>query len=166
MSEEEKIEKLIKDSLHIEQPSSDFKSKIMDQIEAFDAKEEKALRSVLGKHIIESPSINFTDRVMHEIHKASIAIVNKPIISKKTWIFIAISLLSLLVYSIFISTGSTEPSMVGGLIDDGMSKLTSATSFNLPGILISPIFGLSVFALSSLLFLDYYFRNRRVSIKL
>lgn len=166
MSEEEKIEKLIRDSLQTEQPSADFKNNIMGQIEAFDAKEEKALGSLLGKHIMESPSINFTDRVMHEIHKASITVVNKPIIGKKTWIFIAISLLSLVVYSIFISIGSTEPSIVGGLIDDGMNKLPSVPTFDLPGILTSPIFGLSVFALSSLLFLDYYLRNKQISIKL
>ena len=102
MSEEEKIEKLIRDSLKIEQPSADFKNNIMNQIEAFDAKEEKALSSLLGKNIIESPSINFTDRVMHEIQKASIAVVNKPIIGKKTWILIALSLLSLVIYSVLL----------------------------------------------------------------
>ena len=154
MSEEKKIEKLIRDSLQTEQPSSDFKNRIMGQIEAFETKEEKALSSLLGKHVVECPSINFTDRVMHEVHKASSAVVNKPIISKKAWIFIALSLMTLVVYSILNTSGSTEPSMVGGLIDEGMSNLTSFTSFNLPGILSSPIFGLSVFALSSLLFLQ------------
>ena len=166
MSEEEKIEKLIRDSLKTEEPSADFKNNIMNQIEAFDAKEEKALRSLMGKHIIESPSVNFTDRVMHEIQKASIAVVNKPIIGKKTWILIALSLLSLVIYSVFISSGSTEPSVVGGFIGESMSKLPSVPTFDLPGILTSPIFGLSVFALSSLLFLDYYLRNRHVSVKL
>lgn len=166
MSEEEKIEKLIRESLKAEQPSADFKDNIMNQIEAFDAKEEKALGSLLGKYIIESPSINFTGRVMHEIQKASMSVVNKPVISKKAWMFISVFLLSVVIYSIFMSSGSTEPSVVGGFIGESMSRLPSVPTFDLPGILKSPIFGLSVFALSSLLFLDYYLRNRQVSVKM
>ncbi len=81
MKDEKKIEKLIQESLRMESPSIDFTDKIMNQIQAFETNDEKALSSLVQKSVLETPSINFTERVMAEIDKASSIITSKPIIS-------------------------------------------------------------------------------------
>lgn len=162
MKEEKKIDKLIRESLKAEQPSADFTDNVMAKIVAFDESEEKALTSLLQKNAMESPSLNFTSRIMNEIQKQSVIVKNEPLIGKKAWIFIAISTLALIVYSLLVGQQSNAASNV---INQGMSKVETLFAFDLPGILGSPIFALSVFALSSLLFLDYFMGNRRMSLK-
>ncbi len=163
MKEDGKIDKLIRESLKMEQPSKDFTKNIMSQIDAFDAKEEKALTSLIKRNVLESPSINFTDRVMREIEKSSVAVVNKPVIGKKAWTFIGICLAVVIAYVLLAPSKETATSLY---VDNAMAKLDGVFSFDLPGILISPLFAISVFALSSLLFLDYFLRNRSLSLKI
>lgn len=162
MKKDKKIEKMIHEGLREEQPSADFKNKIMDQIEALDAKEESALRSLLQKNMLETPSLNFGSRVMLEIGKTS-RVVNTPIIGKRAWIFIVFAFTALTLFSIFRTSGNSAASV---MINESMAKVDKLFSFELPGILSSPVFAMSVFALSSLLFLDYVIRNRRLSVKL
>ena len=156
------MDKMIRESLREQQPSADFKNKIMDQIEAFDAKQESALRSLLQKNMLETPSLNFTSRVMHEIGKTS-RVVSSPVIGKKAWIFIVFAFTALALYGLFSPSGNSAASV---LISENMSRVEQLFSFELPGILSSPVFAMSVCALSSLLFLDYFIRNRRLSVKL
>ena len=162
MREDKKIDKLIRESLKAQQPSADFTDKVMNKISAFDESEEKALTSLLQKHAMEGPSLNFTSRVMNAIKKESVVVKNEPIIGKKAWIFIGISVVTLIIYSLFFGQESHRASSV---INQGMSKVETMFAFDLPGILGSPIFALSVFALSTLLFLDYFMGNRRMSLK-
>ena len=167
MKEDKNIDKLIRESLKMEQPSDDFTSKIMNQIEVADTKQERALASLLKKNTLDSPSLNFTERVMAEVKKTSIKIADEPIISKKVWTFIGIFVGAIFVYSLLLGDKSTSSSTA---IDETMKKfdqmLTNSLSFDLPEILISPLFGLSIFALSSLLFLDYYLKNRKISVNI
>lgn len=163
MKDDGKIDKLLRESLRTEQPSTDFTNKIMGQIEAMDTNEEKALSSVLKRNALQSPSLNFTDRVMGEIEKSSIAIVNKPIIGKKAWAFIGICLTLIVAYVLLTPSKETATSLY---LDNAMAKYDGMLSFDLPGILSSPLFAISVFALSSLLFLDYFLRNRSLSLKI
>lgn len=162
MREDKKIDKLIRESLKAQQPSADFTNKVMNKISAFEESEDKALASLLHKHAMQSPSLNFTSRVMNAIQKESVIVKNEPIIGKKAWIFIAISTLALIVYSLLLGH---ESNMASSVINQGMSKVEAMFAFDLPGILGSPIFALSVFALSTLLFLDYFMGNRRMSLK-
>ncbi len=162
MKEDKKIDKLIRESLKAQQPSADFTHKVMNKISAYDESEEKALASLLQKNVMESPSLNFTSRVMNAIQKESVVVKKEPIIGKKAWIFIAISMAALVMYSLLVTHESSE---VSNVINQGMSKVEPLFAFDLPGILGSPIFALSVFALSSLLFLDYFMGNRRMSLK-
>ena len=67
MKEDKNIEKLIRDNLNMEQVPQDFTNKIMDKIEVLDQQEERALSSLMNKHVIESPSVNFTSKVMASI---------------------------------------------------------------------------------------------------
>ncbi len=163
MKDDGKIDKLIRESLKMEQPSKDFTNNIMGQIGALDAQEEKALSSLLKRSVLESPSINFTDRVMGEIEKSSVAIVNNPIIGKKAWTFIGFCLTMIVTYVLAMPSQETTTSIY---LNSAKDKFDGLFSFNLPGILVSPLFAISVFALSSLLFLDYFLRNRSLSLKM
>ncbi len=163
MKEDGKIDKLIRESLKMEQPSKDFTNNIMGQIGALDAKEEKALASLIKRNTLESPSLNFTDRVMGEIEKSSVAIVNKPIIGKKAWGFIGMCLTLIIAYVLLAPSKETATSLY---LDNVMAKYDGMFSFDLPSMLSSPLVAISVFALSSLLFLDYVLRNRSLSLKI
>ncbi|MCP4882538.1 MAG: hypothetical protein GY908_02005 [Flavobacteriales bacterium] len=164
MKEEKNIDKLIRESLKTEQPSNDFTSKIMNQIKVADTNQEKAMASLLKKNTLESPSLNFTARVMAEVEKASIKIADEPIISKKVWTFISIFIGSIFIYVLLTGEKNTSSSTAfNEIIKKWDQLLTSSLSFDLPEIIISPLFGLSIFALSSLLFLDYYLKNRKIS---
>jgi len=167
MKEDKKIDKLIRESLKMEQPSLDFATKIMNQIEVVDVKQEKALGSLLNKNTLESPSLNFTARVMAEVEKASVKVIDAPIISKKAWTFISMFVATIFVYVLFTGEKNTATSQA---IDGTMKKvdnlLSNSMTFDLPAILTSPLFGLSVFALSSLLFLDYFMKNRKISVNI
>ncbi len=167
MKEDKKIDKLIRESLKMEQPSIDFTNKIMNQIEAVDAKQEKALGSLLKKNTLESPSLNFTARVMAEVEKASIKVADTPIISKKAWVFISIFVGSIFVVTLLTGEKDTASSNVlHGTMEKFDQILTNSLTFDLPAILTSPLFGLSIFALSSLLFLDYFMKNRKLSVNI
>ena len=167
MKEDEKIDKLIRESLKMEQPSVDFTNKIMDQIEVVDAKQEKALSSLLKKNTLESPSLNFTARVMAEVEKASVKVADAPIIGKKTWTFIGMLISSIFVYVLMTGEKNTATSQaVDGIINKVDNALSNSMTFDLPPLLTSPLFGLSVFALSSLLFLDYFMKNRKISVNI
>jgi len=167
MKEDEKIDKLIRDSLKMEQPSMDFTNKIMGQIESVDAKQEKALGSLLKKNTLESPSLNFTARVMAEVEKASVKVADTPIIGKKAWIFIGMLVTSIFVYVLMTGEKNTATSQaIDGIMNKVDNALSNSMTFDLPPILTSPLFGLSIFALSSLLFLDYFMKNRKLSVNI
>ncbi len=167
MKEDKKIDKLIRESLKMEEPSVDFANKIMNQIEAVDVKQENALSSLLKKNALESPSLNFTARVMAEVEKASVKVVNAPIISKKVWTLITVFVTSIFVYVLMTGEkNSTTSQAIDGTMKKVDNLLSNSMTFDLPAILTSPLFGLSIFALSSLLFLDYYLKNRKLSVNI
>ncbi len=167
MKEDEKIDKLIRESLKMEQPSVDFTNKIMNQIEVVDAKQEKALGSLLKKNTMESPSLNFTARVMAEVEKASVKVADAPIIGKKAWTFISMLVASIFVYVLLTGEKNAATSQaIDGTMEKVDNLLSNSMTFDLPAILTSPMFGLSVFALSSLLFLDYFMKNRKISVNI
>ena len=167
MKEDEKIDKLIRESLKMEQPSVDFTNKIMNQIDLVDAKQEKALGSLLKKNTLESPSLNFTERVMAEVEKASVKVADAPIIGKKAWTFISMLVASIFVYVLLTGEKNAATSQaIDGTMEKVDNLLSNSMTFDLPAILTSPMFGLSVFALSSLLFLDYFMKNRKISVNI
>lgn len=167
MKEDEKIDELIRESLKMEQPSVDFTNKIMDQIQLVDTKQEKALGSLLKKNTLESPSLNFTARVMAEVEKASVKVLDTPIIGKKAWAFIVMLITSIFVYVLITGEKDTATSLaIGGAVKKVNNALSNSMTFDLPAILTSPLFGLSIFALSSLLFLDYFMKNRKISVNI
>ena len=60
MKEDKNIERLIRESLKVENTSDDFSDKVMKQIKVSDRKEEIALTSLVAKYAVERPSADFT----------------------------------------------------------------------------------------------------------
>ncbi|MEN8185846.1 MAG: hypothetical protein ABFR05_01820 [Bacteroidota bacterium] len=157
--ENKNIDKLLKESLEVENTSLNFSSKVMQQIHASELEKDKALMSLLQKFTLEQPSIGFTSKVMLSLPDISQKTVYQPVISKKVWYFITVFFIFMMVY-VFLNTDSVSTSEI---IDPYLAKIKNIFSFNTPSLLTSPLFALSMFALSSLLLLDNFFRSKNVS---
>jgi uncharacterized membrane protein len=69
---------------------------------------ENLIDKMMADHTLESPSADFTSNIMSQVlilEKAKNKIY-KPLISKSAWVFIAISIIAVVVYSTFF--GGTE----------------------------------------------------------
>lgn len=155
-NESKNIDKIIKQNMDIEKPSLEFTEKVMHQILASESIREKALISLLQKHTLKEPSIDFTSKVMSILPKNSHVFVYKPVISKNVWYLLAVGFILMVVY-IFLNA---DDIVTSELLNSYIAKIGTVFSFKIPNLLISPIFALSMFALSSLLLLDYFLRNR------
>ena len=154
------IDDFIKQNLDIQEPSKDFSGNVMEQIYALDLKKDKALSSLMQKHVLEAPSINFTSRLMASIEQQSKITAYKPVIGKKVWFLIISVVLFIFVYTFLKSDFAIKENIY---LENLQGKLNNLFVFEYPSLDISPIFGLGIFALSSLLFIDYFIRNRRLA---
>ena len=161
MNEEGNMKDLLRDSLMQKPTSEGFKDSIMNQIKSNEQVEEMALKSLLMKHGMEKPSINFTAQLMDKIQSQSVVSAS-PIISKKGWFFIAVVIITIVL--VVMNTGSSGI-VPQALTDTYSAGLTKLLSFDMPGILKSPVFALSLFALVFFLFVDYLLKTARVTVK-
>jgi len=154
------IDNFIKQNLEIQEPSMNFSDNVMEEIYALDLKKDKALSSLMQKHVLEEPSIDFTSRVMAGIEQKSKVLAYQPVIGKKVWFLISSVIVFIFVYTfIKMDFAITENIYIENL----QSRVSNLFVFEYPSLDISPIYVLGIFALSSLLFLDYFIRNRRVA---
>lgn len=160
MKQEKKIDDFIKEGLEVENTSLNFSNIVMQQIQALDLEKEKALTSLLQKYTLKEPSLNFTTNVLSEIHLNSKTSVYQPVISKKVWYVIFSIVILVVSYVLFSLEGASSQS---NMINLNLIKLANVFSFNLPKLLATPLFTLSLFALTSLLFLDYFLQKRKLS---
>lgn len=160
MKQDKSVDKFIKEGLEAENTSLGFSDKVMQQIYALDIEKEKALTSLLQKYTLQEPSLNFTTNVLSKIHVTSKVPIYQPVISKKIW-YVIFTMVILVISYVFFSLGDT--SIQSSIVNSSLIKLENLFSFNLPTLLTSPIFALSIFALSSLLFLDYFLQKRKLS---
>lgn len=168
MKEDKNIERLIRESLKVENTSDDFSDKVMKQIKASDRKEEIALTSLVAKYAVERPSADFTSKVMSGLQKSPSIVINPVIIGKKAWVVI-IALLSAFVYYVISSAGSggAETAAYADFMErvgERFNQTGGSLTSQLPEMLTNPIFALSMFALSTLLLLDYMLKRRKVSL--
>jgi len=177
MKEDKNIDKLIRDSLRFEEGPEDLTGKIMGKIEATEQIEGKALRSLLSKHVLESPSADFASNVMAQIETATASetspgsaatiVTNPVIIGKKAWAVIAAALFGFILF--VMQTGTTSeatPNIYEGLMSktgDFFSQMSGSVSYQLPELLTSPLFAISLFALSLLLLIEHFLRYNRIS---
>ena len=155
------IDNFIKQNMDIHEPSEGFSKNVMEEIYALDLKKEKALFSLLQKHVVEEPSVDFTSKVMASIEQKLEITAYQPVIGKKAWVFITSVIALIFVYT-FLKLDFTITKHV--YLENLQSKVYELFVFETPGLNISPLFGLGIFALSSLLFLDYFVRNRRLTV--
>jgi hypothetical protein len=162
MKENKKIDKLIKHNIDVEKTSFDFSNRVMQQIMSSDLKKERALTNLLNKHTLENQTLEFTSKVMLVVKRNSTIVEYQPVISKKAWYFIASVFVLLMVFIVpyFDITFNQLNYKIPYL-----TNIKGVFSFNVPNILSSPLFAMSVFTLSFLLLLDYFIRNRNFTLK-
>lgn len=121
---------------------------------------EKALRKVS----IESPSADFTNRVMDQINAslASKTTVYKPPISRWGWIFIAVSILAMIGYGLFSpdleSLGWVGTPDMSVIIDNPITQALSSVTVSKIAFYAIGVFGLLFFV--QIPMMKYYFDRR------
>ena len=80
--------------------------------EKLDAMLERLMRD----EALESPSVNFTDKVMDKVYgiESSTVTVYKPLISKRVWLLIALSFVVLVAF-VMLNNGSTDSQWLASL---------------------------------------------------
>jgi hypothetical protein len=168
MKEDEKIEKFIRESLKYDKAPEDFSDKIMERIVASEKKEEMAFSTVVYKYGVERAPADFTSKVMSQLQKAPSIVTNPVIIGKKAWMVI-VALVSAFVYYVISSAepGTAETAAYADFMEkvgERFSQAGGSVNAQLPEILTNPVFALSLFALSSMLLLDYVVKRRKLSV--
>lgn len=151
------LDEFLRKSLEVETTSLEFTDAVLERIKAIESTKEKALHSLLQKHGTEIPSEDFTYKVMQQVNKHAELRAYQPVITKKAWVFILLVLLATISYTL---VKSDTPKNQSSILYSYLSSFEKIFTFEVPTILTSPIFALSLFALSSLLSIDYFLKNK------
>ena len=122
-------------------------------------------RKVITEGAIQSPSFNFTDNVMvqvEELNKKHIT-TYKPLISKTTWVLIAVGFMSLIVYALFSNNHIESSSWLNKINFNILSNndvTNTLSSFKLPKILIYAVVFFGLMVCIQIPFLKNYFNKR------
>jgi hypothetical protein len=157
--DEEKFKKLIQRG-GLDEPGPSFTDNIMKLVESQeDLSLKPALLSVLKNELLTDPSPGFSDKLMsHILPKASK--IAAPIITKKITLIISgfgISILLLVVINLISNTNDIQNSYSTGLkfkLSGAMTAIAKIAN----SVLVYFV------PLSILLFLDYFFRTRPISL--
>ncbi len=155
----DELDDIIKNGLSLEKPESNFSDAVMKQIRAIEEKEELAMTSLFKKYALEYPSDSFTDSVMRKVQPVSL--IYKPLINKRSWIIITITVFVLLILA--ITTSESNPSTFG-LYFQKLIEKSSTDQLNLfvNQIFRSRLLALTMFISSLLMTLDYFFRSKKL----
>lgn len=130
-------------------------------------KEDELLRTLFRQHV-EKPESTITEKVMTQIDQASEVFEYTPLISKKTWIIIAVLFIGACIYSLFQSEGMTlkTPELVN-IFSDGLSKLRNGFQFDwslpqLPQVSTPLLVSLVAFNVIGVYLMIYYRLSRRI----
>lgn len=162
-SENDKLKKLIREA-GTESPSPDFTEFVMHSIQ-MEAESEMIvsaeLKNVLQKITVEKPSVDFTKTVMLRVDAQSkvpsYKIAVEPVISTKVWYMVAAASVSIIILLGFLyySLGDISANSPASTRLDGIFSLVSYNVANLPFA-----YSAALIAISSLLLMDYFLRNR------
>ena len=159
----DKLKKLIRKAGK-ESPSSDFTEFVMHFVQ-MEAESEMIvsaeLKNILQKITVEKPSADFAKTVMLRVNAQSevpaYKITAEPVISSKVWYMVAAACIStvILLGFLYYSLGEipdNSPAITG------VDRVFSLVSYN---VAILPFtYSASLIAISSLLLLDYFLRNK------
>ena len=136
----------------LEQPSSDFSKNIMRKIDS----EEIAMKNILTKHSLDTPSISFADSVV-----AGIEIKNltpyKPVISKYVWYGMAAMFVGFSIF-MFANTTITDQTISSRL--GNVSETFNSLFTTIPYLSYSIM---AVLGISALLLLDQRLKRHGIS---
>lgn len=155
---EDKLKKLIQ-SVEPDQPTADFTTILMQQIEAQEAIiVNPALDYLLEKHLIEAPSVDFTQKVMMGVKQLDKKVIYEPIISKKVWYAIGIAA-ALVLTLVSLFSRSSQVSRKPLPLAHDINQITGEIIVQinaLPTLVL-----VCLFAVSSLVLIEYILSNKR-----
>lgn len=120
---------------------------------------EKLVENMMVETSIESPSIDFTTKVMSGVFavEKNKAFIYKPVISKKMW-FIILVIMALLFGFLFFETPTTNNFNLPFLNSENLSKLFPAFQFSTLTAIV--IFSASVMIFIQAMLLNSYLNKR------
>lgn len=155
---EDKLKNLIK-SVEPDQPTADFTAILMQKIEAREAiVVNSALDALLEQHLIEAPSVDFTQKVMMGVERLDKRVVYEPIISKKVWYGVGIAA-ALVITLVNLFGKSSQTSGKTLPLANSINQVTGKVILQINAL---PTMVLAcLFAVSSLVLLEYFLSNRK-----
>lgn len=137
--------------VELDKPSGNFSSAIMKEIED-EPKRDSQLQSILSLHAIEQPSAYFTENVMHRVKTGEFESSIRPVISRKTWAFVAVTSVVLSVWILLSDPATPDPGLTNYLVGFGkkINILVSGTPL---------VYLITFFAVSALVIGDYAIRT-------
>jgi len=126
-------------------------------------KGEDFIKKMMDKSVLESPSADFTLKVMQELVKEKqLVALNKPLISKQIWFMIFAFFLLLLSFTFYFMGGRIQDSLTTTLFeklfDNSIWQLFSNLKFS--KTLSYSLLIFSVFILLQVVFIKSYFDKR------
>jgi len=125
---------------------------------------EKLTNKIMNETPLESPSFDFTDNIMSQVEmiKTSDVTVYKPLISKSTWIIIALGFITLIGYLIFGATSQESEALFSinfdALFNNRFTETLSTVKFS--DTLMYAVVSLGIMLFIQIPLLKNYFDNR------
>ncbi|KIX19662.1 hypothetical protein SY27_17785 [Flavobacterium sp. 316] len=126
-------------------------------------REEDFIKKMMDKSVLESPSTDFTLKIMKEITKENqFYKLNKPLISRQVWMLVFTFLLLLFSSAFYFIDWKIQDNsfttLFGEIIDDSIWQLFSNLKFS--KTLSYSLLVFSVFSLLQIFFIKSYFDKR------
>ncbi len=152
------IDRIIQENLELNKLTPDFTDKLMQKININELVEKSTLKLVLQKNALHEAPVRFTEKLLSNMEQKQKVFTYQPVISKKTLRLVAVFVFGIGVYAFFFA----HPESSSDVWSTYIEKL-STISLHMPKLLTSHLFAMSIFALSSLLFIDYQLKNKSQS---
>lgn len=155
----DELDDIIKNGLSTEKPDSNFSDAVMKQIHTMEEKEELAMAYLFNKYALQYPSDRFTQSVLSKVQP--IAQKYKPLISKRSWIFISAAVMGVMILA--MTSGESDPSAFGFYVQKLIEKFsTSQLNLFVNHIFESRLLALAMLVSSLLMALDYLLRSKKL----
>jgi len=156
---EEAFRKLLK-AVEPESPDANFTQRVVNNIllenQYATANEELALKKILQIAQPEQPSNSFTSDLLSKLQPAPKVIISPPVISRKTWLWVAACVTLALLACLLLPAGQADQT---SRIIDAIDQVTRPTYIISDKIDKLPeLYSLAIIGLASLLLFDYFLR--------
>ncbi|SKB56728.1 hypothetical protein [Dyadobacter psychrophilus] len=156
---EEAFRKLLK-TVAPESPDANFTQRVVDNIvlenQYAAASEELALKIILQTVQPDQPSTSFTSDLLLKLQPAPKVIIYKPVISRKTWLWVAACITLALLACLFIPASQADQTSRIINAMDQVSRPTYIISDKMDKL--PELYSLAIIGLASLILFDYFLR--------